>query len=467
MKKKKKKNMSKYFILKNKIEQFKSNIPIYNINGNKSLNNDSFCNMKQNNIEFPDTNKYNFELDELEDNNLSCKKVIILPNEEQKIKLLNMFEAYRIIFNKTLKFIKTRYFNSINNKINLPSNLTKKEKIDFIRNNNNYIFYSSRDIRTYFLKDEISRISNIYNADIHSLNMAVKQACTCYKSCLTNFKNGNINKFRIRYWKQNKKAAILGIEKSAFNKSTFFISRLGSLMINKSNFSYNKINCDCSIIYKNNKFVLIIPMMNRKILNTNNNYISIDPGIRTFLTGKTDKNIIEIGTNLRDNIEEIHRKIDYFSNFKGTNKKYKIPIRKIKKRYIKSARESLKNKIDNMHWKQINYLTNNYKNILIGKWSTKSIINNETSVLKRMDKRVASSLSYYKFIERLKYKCSIKNVNIKLVDEYYTSKTCSNCSIINNKLKGSKIFKCKCGLNIDRDYNACRNILILSIKDIE
>ena len=65
------------------------------------------------------------------------------------------------------------------------------------------------------------------------------------------------------------------------------------------------------------------------------------------------------------------------------------------------------------------------------------------------------------------YNIKKRKNNEKSVDEYYTSKTCSNCSIINNKLKGSKIFKCKCGLNIDRDYNACRNILMLSIKNIE
>jgi transposase len=51
------------------------------------------------------------------------------------------------------------------------------------------------------------------------------------------------------------------------------------------------------------------------------------------------------------------------------------------------------------------------------------------------------------------------------VNEYFTSKTCSNCRIVWNLLKGQKIlavreYKCPCcGVEQDRDTNAARNIL--------
>ena len=38
---------------------------------------------------------------------------------------------------------------------------------------------------------------------------------------------------------------------------------------------------------------------------------------------------------------------------------------------------------------------------------------------------------YYDFQLKLKYKCYINNVNFKLVNEYYTSKTCSICGNYN------------------------------------
>ena len=43
---------------------------------------------------------------------------------------------------------------------------------------------------------------------------------------------------------------------------------------------------------------------------------------------------------------------------------------------------------------------------------------------------------YYEFSKRLKYKCELTKSKFKLVNEYYTSKTCSKCGNYNNKLKG-------------------------------
>ncbi len=52
-------------------------------------------------------------------------------------------------------------------------------------------------------------------------------------------------------------------------------------------------------------------------------------------------------------------------------------------------------------------------------------------------------------------------VNVVVVDEAYTSKTCGSCGELNNKLGGNKVFKCNhCGLIADRDLHAARNILL-------
>jgi transposase len=55
---------------------------------------------------------------------------------------------------------------------------------------------------------------------------------------------------------------------------------------------------------------------------------------------------------------------------------------------------------------------NNYKTIIIGKWNTKRIIQN---------------LSFYSFLEKLKYKFLTENVNLNIIDEHYTSKMCTSC----------------------------------------
>ena len=57
-----------------------------------------------------------------------------------------------------------------------------------------------------------------------------------------------------------------------------------------------------------------------------------------------------------------------------------------------------------------------------------------------------------------------KGVKLFLVDESFTSKTCTRCGWLNQSLGKSKTFVCKnCDLNIDRDINGARNILIKNI----
>src|SRR5690606_28489903 len=46
-------------------------------------------------------------------------------------------------------------------------------------------------------------------------------------------------------------------------------------------------------------------------------------------------------------------------------------------------------------------------------------------------------------------------------DEHFTSKTCGNCGFLNFTLGQKKIFSCpQCSIEMDRDVNAARNILL-------
>ena len=71
-----------------------------------------------------------------------------------------------------------------------------------------------------------------------------------------------------------------------------------------------------------------------------------------------------------------------------------------------------------------------------------------------------SIFSNFKFKERLKWKCSLYNKKLLIVDESYTSKTCTRCGYLNN-VGSNEVYKCNnCNLIIDRDCNGARNILI-------
>ena len=68
-------------------------------------------------------------------------------------------------------------------------------------------------------------------------------------------------------------------------------------------------------------------------------------------------------------------------------------------------------------------------------------------------------------MERLKYKCSVNEIGLGIIDEWLTSKMCSMCGTVKVDLGGNKKYNCNnCLVEMDRDINGARNIYIKSIK---
>jgi putative transposase len=492
-------------ILKNSIFKFSKKIPLYDIfiNDINNTNTNSFYDMCSYKINNKDNNNYTFDTDK--NNNetqkiYKCIKICLKPTLEQRKNLILMMDGYRQVYNLTIDFINKREYlrkknikitkkeeikkdklkknninievknilNDIINSISKEEDIKNRQKkrvenINNLLNDNNYeMILDYKILRTYFLKNEINNISKKYKTPIHTLNKAVALACASFKSALSNLKNGNIKTFKIRKIKSNKKSLLMDIEKASFTKDgkSFIKSVLGKEMLNKSNKNYI-INNDCKLHYNKDskKFILLVPEEVEISKNTkNNNYISIDPGLRTFLNCMTNNSYIEIGNNVKNELEKLILKMDKINE---------IPNNKIKNRYLRIVRNKIKNKVNDMHWKIIDYLTNTYKMIIIGKWSTKSIICKESSIFNGLNKRILQSLSFYSFLEKLKYKCLSRNIDLKIVEEYYTSKMCTYCGNIKRNLNGNKIYNCKvCKISINRDYNGSRNIFLKSIKNI-
>lgn len=81
------------------------------------------------------------------------------------------------------------------------------------------------------------------------------------------------------------------------------------------------------------------------------------------------------------------------------------------------------------------------------------------SVLSPMSKRVGYQLSFYRFRERLRSACEARGVGYRVVNEMYTSKTCSGCGSYQGDLGGRKVYECaSCGQVMDRDVNGGRCI---------
>jgi transposase len=435
-----------YIKLKNNIIKYNNNLwlPSENIKYNNNNFNTWFdFNINKTNISY---NKLNIQTNKIykEKEYYKCIKVKMILNKEQKIILDSWFKSYICMYNKTIQFIKNFYIKY------------KKTILDY------------KKIRTYYLKNIrdniITNSSNIEKNRIktHIIDCAIKLACSNYKSALSNLKNKNIKHFKIKYWKFNKKSKLLEIEPSYFgkNKNNLCYSVFGDIeyLYNKKEYKLKDITSACTIHYngKINEYNLIIPIKNKteEIIN-NKEFISIDPGIRTFITGISENEVIKIGNNVTNKIEKYLNKIDILN-------KYKNKINKLKEQ---KYNKKISNLIDELHWKSINFLTSNYKNIFIGNLSSKNISCNKTSNICKITKRIAYRLSFFKFRMRLQTRCEINNINYKMINEKYTSKMCSNCGNYNENLGTNKIYNCKnCKNIIDRDINGSRCIFFKGLN---
>jgi transposase len=292
------------------------------------------------------------------------------------------------------------------------------------------------------------------------MDAAIKLACANYKSAITNHKRKNIKHFRIRYWRHNKCYNIIDIEKEYITSNSICNKVFGVIKAyyNKLPFNFSSIKSSCKILYDKylNTFTLLVPeIVKDELIKHPKKLISLDPGIKTFMTGLSENEVLKIGINTKNRLEPLFKQIEKCKNY-SNHKKNKIRKRSYRK---------IKDLVTELHWKTINFLTKTYKIILIGDLSIKSVINNRTSILSDMTKVIGQTLSFYSFKQRLKYKYHVRECSYNEINEKYTSKLCSCCGLYyNQKLGANDIYHCpNCNISIDRDVNGCRGIYLKTL----
>ena len=339
------KYFDKYNNLKNKIEKKSSELWLCNNYKINRIETNSWFKIKEKESKIKNKNiKSNIEF-KFSKKIHKCKKINLILTKKQRIILLHWMDLHIKMYNETLKFFKQRKLNKLK------------------------ILTNEKKIRTHHLKEVRNKIINnsqLKNCkfktkiNTHVLDQSIKDACAAYKSCLSNIKNRNIKYFRLRYLKFTKPLKVITIEKMLLskNKKTFCSSVFNEEFKFKSNFKLADIDSDFKIHYNclTKQFNLLVPV---KIIPTskykNNNTVSLDPGIRTFLTGFSNNKTFTIAKNLKKKLYLYLNKIDDMAKKSKDRTKYLQKIR---------------NLVDDLHWKSINYLIKNYDNILIGNLST-------------------------------------------------------------------------------------------------
>lgn len=242
----------------------------------------------------------------------------------------------------------------------------------------------------------------------------------------------------------------------------FFPKYLGSPIAMRTDLKNLDFKYSCTLCIKNDHYYLLVPHNLPRKPCKKGSICSLDPGVRTFLTGyDPEGKILEISNNF-DHISKKKRRIESLQ--RKDNPKNRKEIRRLY--------QKITNCIGDLHHKASKFLSEKYERILLPVFETSRMVAKDKNGKKRRIGPKTSDellyLSHYKFQQLLKHKMEQRKGKLILCTGEYTSKTCGNCERLNHSLGSSKVFSCKnCNIIIDRDYNAARNILVKNIDMVE
>ena len=369
-----------------------------------------------------------------------CRKIRIYPSTKQKEYFETFFGASRYIYNKTIDWKK-------------KNNDEKSLSLSKIRP---YIITSNKDL------DDNHNEAWLKNIPYDTRQLSLKNALSSIKSSMSLLKNKSIKFFNHKFKSKKDKKQTFYIDHRALKNLNLFPSLLKKdkkLKVQKRYKKYeNYISSSDSILLKDGKNYYLLFTKEKEKTNTNtiekkNDIISLDPGIKKFQSFyDTNGYVGEFGNiELKKKLFKTEKKIDKLMSISTKKEKSRLRNKCYK------LRTKAKNIISDFHWKLSSFLCKNYKVVLLPIFKSKKMRNN----LNNINNRVLNLYSHYKFQQKMIYQGKKYGCQVVIVDESYTTKTCGCCGKINNFVGNSNTFWCSfCKIELERDYQAARNILI-------
>lgn len=407
-------------------------------------------------------------------------KTRIFPNSRQRKILKSWMGTARFLYNKSVELINKNWSEI--------KELPKKER-NYIKpfDTINKLMGKGCD----FTKERLW----LKKTPAYPKSNSIRDAFKARKTCFSLMKNKRIKKFKLHFRKK-KNGGYLTIPKSLVKKNgVFYSTKLGNpgynttdncddnsrgseaLKLPKSNPLAKKLiadglKYDCKLILDSiGKYWLCVPydkeVDNQNSLESKGECVALDPGVRTFQSfyspGQGSTTCGEIGKN---DINRIYRLCEHLDALQS--KKDKAINSKRKRRYRKAwlrLIQRIKNLVNEVHKKTALFLTRNFKTILLPKFETSQMVGNGRNIGSKTA-RGMMTWAHYRFKEFLRGVCNRTNTTLIDVTEEYTSKTCGQCGNLHPNLGRSKKYVCPaCGMKMDRDINAARNIMLKYISE--
>lgn len=369
------------------------------------------------------------------------------------------------------------------------------EAVNYINENNVYQYEAIREVLT---KEENLPRDWLKNLPSDARKYAVMNACDAFKSNFAKKEKDPSHTFEVKT--RSKKSSVQQFTFEA--KSLRVLKEEGNTLrlgiVDTRVHQLTQEGIACSIKHKAlidqsrdpilqmdklGRFTLIIRYWKPSQLETQeqrsrrSSIVSLDPGVRTFMTTYSpDGTSYKLGDQASNRIYRLMIVDDKLQGRLQTNLRCDgSRMSKANRRNLRQSRVRLSERIDNLvtelHWKVANFLVSRYEEIVIPPFETAKMSKRYEATRQQWRKigkkttRQMGRLRHFQFRQRLLYLAKCHGVQVHVVTEEYTSKTCTNCGDLHQTLGGNKVFKCaSCGVAYDRDAGGSRNILIKNMN---
>ncbi len=423
------------------VQNSTQNLPFSQI---KMINNQKMNSQMNSSQLLPITQQNSMECE----NTSYTRKIRFYPNQSQKKEFEKFFGASRFLYNKTISLFREK---KPDEKISLSLSSVRS----LVMRNNKDIEDTDDDA---WLKD----------IPYDTRQLAIKNALSSLKSAFALLKNKQIKHFHHKFKSKKDNSQTFFVDHRGLKNLHLFPSLLkqnSELKVNKKYEKYKNYvpTSDCVIMKNGKQYFILFSKEKEKNEKPEqkNHIISLDPGIRTFQSFYTpDGYVGSLGDkNLKIKILKKEKKIDKLKSLMSLSKKKNSRLRN----KCFKLKTKVKNIISDFHWKISSFLTKNYKVVLLPVFKTQDLKEN----LNSYNNRILDVYSHYQFQQKMIYQGKKYGCQVEIVEEHYTTKTCGNCGHMNHFVGSSHVFWCpNCKIELDRDYQAARNILIKNTQDL-
>lgn len=189
---------------------------------------------------------------------------------------------------------------------------------------------------------------------------------------------------------------------------------------------------------------------------------ALDPGVRTFQTFYSPTCYGKIGDQAQQRIVRLMVHLDRLLSKRSTadkRRKRRLTLA------IGRQRRTINNLVDELHWKTVRFLINEFAVIVIPPFAAGRLASKTSRKLRNKSVRAMLGLGHSKFRSRLQSKAKQEGKTVLIQDEAYTSKTCSWSGEVIQNLGGRRRVRGSDGFSMDRDVNGARGVFLRALGD--